>query len=143
MVINKTERTHLISDVENFFIYFIVVTIAAVVLVQASGPIKTSHDGCGITNSITFKGTIKLLTVEDLSEMNKIVLRIIELADVVEFTDPNWSSVAEKLYYPIIIKHSKRYDVDPLLVKAVIMAESGFLVLMILSQEQLTISILG
>ncbi len=126
MVINKTERTLVISNVENFFIYFIVVTIAVFVLVHASGPVKASPDGCGITDSITFKDTIKLLTVEDLSKMNKIALRIIELADLVEFTDPNWSSDAEKLYYPIIIKHSKRYDVDPLLVKAVIMAESSF-----------------
>ncbi|MBU1169985.1 MAG: lytic transglycosylase domain-containing protein [Proteobacteria bacterium] len=32
----------------------------------------------------------------------------------------------EQLYYPLIVKASRRYKVDPLLVKAMIAAESGF-----------------
>ena len=126
MVINKAEKTPSIGDVEKFFIYFIVAAVAIVILAHASGSIKASTNKCGIADGITFKGVIELLPVDHLSEINKIVLGIMDLGDLVEFTDPNWSSDAEKLYYPIIIKHSKRYGVDPLLVKAVIMAESGF-----------------
>ncbi len=33
---------------------------------------------------------------------------------------------SEQLYYPIVVKISLKYEVDPLLVKAVIVAESGF-----------------
>ena len=38
----------------------------------------------------------------------------------------NVKKTPEQLYFPIIVKISSRYDVDPLLIKAVIVAESGF-----------------
>ncbi len=126
MFLNKAEETPSTSVVEKFFIYFIVVAVSAVMLVNVSGSIATSPDKLDLADSITYKGVVELLPVEDVSDFEKMVLGEMDLDDLGEFTDPNWTSDAEKLYYPIIIKNSKRYDVDPLLVKAVIVAESGF-----------------
>ncbi len=126
MVISKSEGTPSIGDVKKLFIYFIVVIVSTVVLVHASGLIEPYPNERAIADSITCKDVIKLLPVGDLSEIKKLILGIMDVDNLAEFADPNWISDAEKLYYPIIIKISKRYDVDPLLVKAVIMAESGF-----------------
>lgn len=126
MVINKAEGSPSIGVVEKFFIYFIVVAVSTVILVRASGSIETSSAEHGVADSLICKSVIELLLIDDFAEIETINLGRMDLDDLAEFTDPNWISDAEKLYYPIIIKNSKRYDVDPLLVKAVIMAESGF-----------------
>lgn len=126
MVVKKAEGTPSIGVVEKFLLYFIVIAVSIVVLVDASRSIETTPAESGIADSKTYKDVSDLLPAGDLSELVNIVLGRMDLDVLSEFTDPNWISKAERLYYPIIIKNSKQYDVDPLLVKAIIMAESGF-----------------
>lgn len=127
MVMKKAKETPSIGVVEKFVLYFIVIAVSIVMIVDASRSIETSPAESDIANSTTYKGVSDyLLPAEDLSELGNIVLGRMDLDDLTELINPNWISEAEKLYYPIIIKNSKQYDVDPLLVKAIIMAESGF-----------------
>ncbi len=126
MVVMKAEGTPSIGVTEKFLLYFIVIYVSIMIPVDTSRSIATSPAESGIADNATYIGVSDLLPAEDLSKLGNIVLGRMDLDDLTELIDPNWISEAEKLYYPIIIKNSKQYDVDPLLVKAIIMAESGF-----------------
>lgn len=126
MVENKSEGNPSIGVVEIFLIYFIVVAVSIVIFAKVSGSIVTSPGKHTTADSVTSKNVSEVLPTDDLSKIEKMLLGRINLFGFADFTDPNWISDAERLYYPIIIKYSKHYDVDPLLVKAVIMAESSF-----------------
>ncbi len=52
--------------------------------------------------------------------------QVIEIRKIPEMNEKPGPKTPEQLYFPIIEKISSKYEVDPLLVKAVIVAESGF-----------------
>lgn len=105
-----------------FVFYFIVFAVAAVLIVRASDSRvpRTEPELTKTSPCITFP----ISDADDHDSVLDIILddRVFDedSDDLSEINDP------EKLYYPIIVKASKRYQVDPLLVKAIIVAESGF-----------------
>lgn len=64
----------------------------------------------------------------DRVELNVTAVEKIEIKTVAtnKTRKPIKPKTSEQLYYPIVVKISLKYEVDPLLVKAVIVAESGF-----------------
>lgn len=119
---NKADKSPFTSDLERFFIYFIVVVVITVVLTHVSGSSSTSTMTIA-ENVVLDKKSQEVLpdpteTIAVNSLLEELYPEIINKR--ISKNDPG------SLYYPLVVKISKQYQVDPLLVKAVIAAESGF-----------------
>lgn len=100
--------------------WVLTVIVTTIIVIHSPGEIETTQADDTLSAE-TACNIIESLSAEDFSKIDTV-----DLIKLIEYTEPNWSSDIERLYYPIILKNSMRYDVDPLLVKAMIMAESGF-----------------
>ncbi len=95
---------------------FFVVTFILLTNVQISyAPAYESRESTKIIMDDSFSSLIKGLSIraEDANELIALPLKPVK-------------KTPEQLYFPIIVKISSQYKVDPLLIKAVIVAESGF-----------------
>lgn len=119
MVYNKEKKIPSIG-VKNKILKYLLVGTTTIIVIHSTGAIGTTPIENIFTSEITCN-IIESLSAEDFSKIETI-----DLINLIEYTDPNWISDTERRYYPIVLKNSKQYDVDPLLVKAIIMAESGF-----------------
>ncbi|GAB6095558.1 hypothetical protein JCM14469_18100 [Desulfatiferula olefinivorans] len=111
--------------VKCFICYFLVFAVAAALIVQASASHRETYPAG--TAALGAEPTVPLSIVPPETEADSILHVLIDeqaadadADDLAEINDP------ETLYYPLIVKVARRYEVDPLLVKAIIAAESGF-----------------
>jgi hypothetical protein len=102
-----------------------VFAVATVLIVHASNSRRdTLTSGAALSSDTSIA---PLVVVPPVGEVDSVLHVLIdeqaaddEADDLAEINDP------EALYYPLIVKVARRYEVDPLLVKAIIAAESGF-----------------
>lgn len=119
-MVERREKKKSIRRIEKRFLKHLIIVAAMVLVINSPTLIGTTPAVNTITADMACN-IIDSLSAEDFSRIDTI-----DLTHLIEYTDPDWISDTERLYYPIILKNSRQYNVDPLLVKAMIMAESGF-----------------
>lgn len=113
------------SRVKCFICYFLVFAVATVLIVHASDPRRDAlTPGAELSSATSSVPVVVVPAVEEADSVLHVLFHEHttddDADDLSEINDP------ETLYYPLIVKVARRYDVDPLLVKAIIAAESGF-----------------
>jgi hypothetical protein len=107
-----------------FLFYCIVFVVTAVLVVQLTEPgVAVSENKVAASVSENLVRPNVTVPAEDISFLDVIFEEPPVEDDTEELSEIN---DPETLYYPMIVKASERYQVDPLLVKAMIVVESGF-----------------
>lgn len=128
MKMKKAEGAPSTGNIERLSIYVTVVIVAIVLITRFSEiSVTTSEaiaaDGISAANEIAEIADPEL----QISEKQKVLPEEVEPeTEFVQNKKYLTRKEAEKFYYPLVVKVSKRYQVDPLLVRAIIVAESGF-----------------
>lgn len=107
------------STLIKVFVLVLILLVLPVNVTLFSYPASDNYESTKYFGDDEGKDRIEL----NVTAVEKIEIRTVATIDTKKQNKPKTS---EQLYYPIVVKISLKYEVDPLLVKAVIVAESGF-----------------
>lgn len=107
------------SALVKVFVLVLILLIMPVNVTLFSSPASENYENTKYFCDYEVKDRIEL----NVTAVEKVEVRTVAINNTRE---PNKPKTSEQLYYPIVVKISLKYEVDPLLVKAVIVAESGF-----------------
>lgn len=127
------------GNIKYFISYFIVFAVAAVIIVSHSES-RNSNPVEKIASAVKSAPRISVLRGDDASSADRDFVFELLFTDFEDCDSDDMSLVVDleedadfsmiegpgTLYYPIILEASRRYQVDPLLVRAMIEVESGF-----------------
>lgn len=101
------------------FVFVLILLVLPVNVMLFSSPANENYENTKYFCDYEGKNRIELNVIT----VDKVEIRTVDTISIRKINKPKTS---EQLYYPIVVKISLKYEVDPLLVKAVIVAESGF-----------------
>ncbi len=107
------------STLAKVFVLVLILLVVPVNIIRFSSSANDNYEKTKYFGGYEGKDRIEV----NVTTVEKIEIRTVATIDTRKQNKPKTS---EQLYYPIVVKISLKYEVDPLLVKAVIVAESGF-----------------